>query len=58
MSRWLKYLENTDIFNRGKLKIKSNFVFYNAKENIILNIYDDRGCDIWSDNITRQKVLY
>ena len=23
-----------------------------------INIYDDRGCDIWSDNFSYQKNLY
>lgn len=47
-----------DFYRYGKLKIKSPLIFYNEKENIILNIYDDRGCDIWSHNLPRQKEIY
>lgn len=38
--------------------IKSDFVFLNEPKSIILTIYDDRGCDIWSDNLTIQKEFY
>ncbi|MEG2707745.1 MAG: DUF3885 domain-containing protein [Vagococcus sp.] len=47
-----------DFYRHGKLRIRNPFVFYNAKDNIILNIYDDRGCDVWSDNLKRQKELF
>lgn len=47
-----------DFCRSGKLKIKSPFVFYNEETNTILNIYDDRGCDIWSDNREQQTKLY
>lgn len=47
-----------DFFNYGKLKIKNPIIFYHKKDNVILNIYDDRGCDIWSDNFSYQKNLY
>lgn len=47
-----------DFFNYGKLRINASLVFYEKKDNILLNIYDDRGCDIWSDNLLRQKQLY
>lgn len=32
----------------GKLKLDYAIHFYNPSRQIILNIYDDRGCDIWS----------
>lgn len=41
-----------------KLKIPSILVFYNPKTNTILNVYDDRGCDLWSDNEFSQKKMY
>jgi len=47
-----------DFYRYGKLRIKSPIIFYNKQENLILNIYDDRGCDIWSDNLKRQKEIY
>ena len=42
----------------GKLRVSDNLFLYNSKTNTIVNIYDDRGCDIWSDNIQSQKKLY
>ena len=47
-----------DFFEYGKLKIHSPFVFYNEATATILNIYDDRGCDIWSAKLPPQKALY
>ena len=47
-----------DFYKHGKLKIKKPVLFYNKQDNLILNIYDDRGCDIWSDNLEKQKELY
>ncbi|MDT2835168.1 DUF3885 domain-containing protein [Vagococcus carniphilus] len=47
-----------DFYRNGKLRIKSPIIFYNKQDNLILNIYDDRGCDIWSDNLKRQKEIY
>ncbi|MGM0340635.1 DUF3885 domain-containing protein [Enterococcus sp. AZ007] len=47
-----------DFYSYGKLRIKNPFVFYNCQDNLILNIYDDRGCDIWSDNLTKQADIY
>lgn len=47
-----------DFYEYGKLRIKSPFVFYNSDTKTILNIYDDRGCDVWSDNIQEQKRIY
>lgn len=47
-----------DFYRYGKLRIKSPLIFYNEKENIILNIYYDRSCDIWSNNLPRQKEIY
>lgn len=42
----------------GKLRVNDNLFLYNLKTNTIVNIYDDRGCDIWSNNIQSQKKLY
>lgn len=39
-----------DFYQPGKLKIYNPLVFFNPNEEILLNIYDDRGCDIWSEN--------
>ena len=47
-----------DFYEYGKLRLKSPFVFYNQQDNIILNIYDDRGCDIWTDDFSRGKEIY
>lgn len=47
-----------DFYSHGKLRINSPLIFYNKQDNLILNVYDDRGCDIWSDNLTRQKEIY
>ncbi len=47
-----------DFYRYGKLKIKNPLIFYNAQDNLILNIYDDRGCDIWSNNFNKQKKIY
>lgn len=42
----------------SKLRIKNPLIFYNKQDNLILYIYDDRGCDIWSDNLEKQKLIY
>ncbi|MUN91314.1 DUF3885 domain-containing protein [Enterococcus gallinarum] len=42
----------------GKLRVSDNLFLYNSKTNTIVNIYDDRGCDIWSNNFQSQKKLY
>ncbi|MDU5511793.1 DUF3885 domain-containing protein [Enterococcus gilvus] len=47
-----------DFYDHGKLRIKIPLVLYNFQDNLLLNIYDDRGCDIWSDNLVRQKEIY
>jgi hypothetical protein len=47
-----------DFVEDGKLRIKGYLFFYNLKTETLVNIYDDRGCDIWSTNITSQRKLY
>lgn len=39
-----------DFRSIGKLKIKHPIVFYNKNKDIILNIYDDRGADLYTEN--------
>ncbi len=39
----------------GKLRVSDNLFLYNSKTNTIVNIYDDRGCDIWSNNFQKSK---
>lgn len=47
-----------DFKKPGKLRIRNAMVFYEPQRQIILNIYDDRGCDVWSKNIQQQKAIY
>lgn len=47
-----------DFCEDGKCRIKHPIHFYHSKKNTLLNIYDDRGCDIWSDNLASQKEIY
>lgn len=42
----------------GKLKLHYPIHFYQPRKEIILNIYDDRGCDIWSWDQQRLKQIY
>ena len=44
--------------DRAKLRVSDNLLINNKKTNTIVNIYDDRGCDIWSNNFQSQKKLY
>jgi len=47
-----------DFPRNSKLRIKNPLIFYNKQDNLILYIYDDRGCDIWADNLEKQKLIY
>lgn len=47
-----------DFKKPGKLRITNDVVFYETKKHTLLTIYDDRGCDIWSDNIQQQQAIY
>lgn len=47
-----------DFPQHRRMRIKNSVVFYNSQDNLILNVYDDRGCDIWSSNLKRQKEIY
>lgn len=38
-----------DFYTHSKLKIKNP---------LLSNIYDDRGCNIWSDDLKKQKEIY
>ncbi len=51
-------LSYQDFFEYGKMKINHSFAFFNEKENIIFTLYDDRGCDIWSDDFNRMQEIY
>ncbi|WP_313510225.1 DUF3885 domain-containing protein [Enterococcus sp.] len=47
-----------DFIAPGKMRITNAVVFYEPKKQILLNIYDDRGCDVWSDHFQQQKAIY
>lgn len=58
MSKTIDGICYKDFYRYGKLKINSHIVFYNKQDNIHLTIYDDRFCDIWSDNLKIQQTIY
>lgn len=59
--RWSKLilgLIHQDFPQPKQFKINSPIFLANEETHTLFNVYDDRGCDIWSANYSLQSALY
>lgn len=54
----VKALTHSDFLQPTDIRIWRRLFLYNPEKNIFLNIYDDRGCDIWSPDKENCRPIY